>query len=276
MKESMSGTVRVERQFMPSAILEREVKLDCFLPIHSSAEEEQCLLLVNDGQDMQALGLKEILENLYQQQAIRSLVVIAIHAGPARKHEYGTAHRVDYKGLGSKASQYTNFVLTELLPFVKETYRLKRVREKAFAGFSLGGLSALDIVWNHPEEFTKVGVFSASLWWRTRALEAGYEEAIDRIMHAQIREGRYHPRLRFFFECGTNDEVMDRNNNGIIDSIDDTVDLIHELEQKGYRLGRDICYLLLEEGRHDVATWARAMPVFLKWGWGNEDTMILK
>ena len=40
-------------------------------------------------------------------------------------------------------------------------------KEKSFCGFSLGGLSALDIVWNHPTEFTKVGVFSGSLWWRT-------------------------------------------------------------------------------------------------------------
>ena len=28
--------------------------------------------------------------------------------------------------------------------------------------------------------------------------------------------------MKFFFECGTEDETEDRNGNGIIDSIDDT------------------------------------------------------
>jgi enterochelin esterase-like enzyme len=65
------------------------------------------------------------------------------------------------------------------------------------------------------------------------------------------------------------DETKDRNNNGIIDSIDDTLDLIKELETKGYQREKDIFYLELPDGHHDVATWGRAMPVFLKWGWGR-------
>ena len=64
------------------------------------------------------------------------------------------------------------------------------------------------------------------------------------------------------------DEVMDRNNNGIIDSIDDTLDLIKELEAKGYDPQQDIYYLEMTDGRHDIPTWSRAMPAFLQWGWG--------
>ena len=62
---------------------------------------------------------------------------------------------------------------------------------------------------------------------------------------------------------------MDRNNNGIIDSIDDTLSLIDDLKSLGYK-NDDIAYINYEDGRHDVATWARAMPVFLEWGWGRE------
>jgi len=142
-------------------------------------------------------------------------------------------------------------------------------KHKAFAGFSLGGLSALDIVWNHPQEFLKAGVFSGALWWRTKALDKGYVEDRDRIMHVSIRKGNYHPGLKFFFETGTMDETEDRNNNGIIDSIDDTLGLIEELKNKGYHYPTDINYLELQDGRHDIQTWAKAMPEFLKWGWGK-------
>ena len=54
-------------------------------------------------------------------------------------------------------------------------------------------------------------------------------------MHKLIREGDYKPGLQFYFTTGSLDEKMDRNNNGIIDSIDDTLGLIEELEKKGYQ-----------------------------------------
>ena len=88
-------------------------------------------------------------------------------------------------------------------------------------------------------------------------------------MHEQVREGKYSPGLKFFFQCGNMDETRDRNKNGIIDSIDDTLDLVEELVNKGYDPQKDIYYLELKDGHHDVATWGRAMPVFLKWGWGR-------
>ena len=48
--------------------------------------------------------------------------------------------------------------------------------------------------------------------------------------------------MKFFFECGTADEKEDRNENGVIDSIDDTLDLIATLKNKGYDSGKDISY----------------------------------
>ena len=91
----------------------------------------------------------------------------------------------------------------------------------------------MDIVWNHPDEFRRVGVFSGSLWWRSiDQTDVSYDDDKHRIIHQQIRNGSYYPWLKFFFQCGNMDETKDRNNNGIIDSIDDTMDLIKELELK--------------------------------------------
>jgi len=251
-----------------SSYLQREVHVDFFLPHSFDKRKEISLLLINDGQDMQELGLADMLSTLYQQNAIEPIFCVGIHCGEDRKNEYGTALVLDYKGRGAKAALYTQFILLELLPFVHRQSGIRSFKDKSFAGFSLGGLSALDIVWNHPLEFLKSGVFSGSFWWRTKALNDGYVEERDRIMHAQIRKGGYYPWLKFFFETGTLDETEDRNNNGVIDSIDDTMDLVKELELKGYHSQKDIAYLELTDGRHNVATWAKAMPYFLKWGWG--------
>lgn len=261
--------ILVENKFLESTYLEREVKMDIFLPPSESGTEPCSLLLINDGQNMEELGLAGILEELYSARAIRPLLCVAIHAGPDRKMEYGTAGIPDYKERGAKASDYTRFIFEELIPFVRLEFDFPVFREKAFTGFSLGGLSAIDIVWAHPYEFTKVGVFSGSLWWRKKGLENGYDESKDRIMHELIREGNFAPWLKFFFETGTLDETMDRNNNGIIDTIDDTVSLIEELANKGYDPQKDIYYLELKDGKHDIPTWGRAMPIFLKWAFGE-------
>lgn len=251
-----------------SKFLEREVILDAYVPKDITNPAEVTLLLINDGQDMDVLGLAPMLDRMTDANEIQRILAVGIHCNHDRRLEYGTADILDYNQRGSKAKFHRQFVMEELLPFLRQKY-LPQVKDIAFAGFSLGGLSALDISWKYPDVFKTVGVFSGSLWWRLKDLNDGYVEDTDRIMHKLIREGNYAPAMKFFFSTGTQDETMDRNNNGIIDSIDDTLGLIDELIRKGYNRDWSINYLELQEGRHDVPTWGIAMPYFLKWGWGK-------
>jgi len=269
MHKEKAANVIVENHVLQSKFLSREVKVDCYLPHAIDNTASMSLLLINDGQDLVTMDFKNILNELYTANAIAPLFCVGLHCSADRKNEYGTAKILDYKGRGTKAALYTQFILEELLPFIRSSYGIQSFKEKSYAGFSLGGLSALDIVWNHPQEFRKVGVFSGSLWWRDKdQADAGFNETTDRIMHRQVQEGNYAPWLKFFFEVGTLDETADRNNNGVIDSIDDALSLIDDLVQKGYDKNSDIEYLELQDGKHDVPTWAKAFPDFLKWGWG--------
>lgn len=268
-KAAQASVILTENVYLPSVFLEREVKIEFFLPASYVAGEPVSLLLINDGQDMAKMHFSTILEGLYTAGEIEPLLCVAIHCGEDRRMEYGTQNQPDYKGRGAKAPLYTSFIFDELLPFIRQHFLINTFKEKAFAGFSLGALSALDIVWNRPGEFTRAGLFSGSFWWRSiDQTEETYDDNQHRIMHQEIRNGQFAPWLKFFFQCGNLDETKDRNKNGIIDSIDDTLDLIAELEAKGYDRERDIRYLELADGHHDVYTWGRAMPDFLKWGWG--------
>ncbi len=254
-----------------SKFLKRDVALSFFIHKDSSKSVALPLLIINDGQDVPTMQLDNILDQLYHRQAIVPLCCVAVSAGKDRTQEYGVSEKKDYMNRGAKALAYTRFVIEELLPFIKNTYAHTRFTETALAGFSLGGLSALDISWNNAHIFSRVGVFSGSLWWRSLDMnDKAYSDNKHRIIHQQIRNGTYQPGLKFFFQCGKMDESGDRNNNGIIDSIDDTLDLIKELLNKGYQ-PEDISYLELDDGKHDVATWSRSMPVFLKWGWGTSN-----
>lgn len=260
-----------ESMSLRSEFLNRTVQVDSYLPGGMPADfSTVSLLLFNDGQDLDRMGMAEILADLQSRGCLQPLLCIGIYAGVDRKMEYGTAGQNDYQGWGARADVYTRFIFEELLPAIRERYKAPSFKDKAFAGFSLGALSAMDIVWRHPEEFARVGLFSGSFWWRTKSKDdPDFNEATDRIMHAEVRSGGYYPWLKFFFECGTEDETEDRNHNGVIDSIDDVQDLMKELAAKGYDPTRDIRYLEIAGGKHDVGTWARAMPEFLLWGWGK-------
>jgi len=249
---------------IPSAALGRDVTCTVLMPDDYNKTEPLNLLLLNDGQDLENLQVKEALLSLSNSYKIKPVLVMAISAGEDRLQEYGTAGKLDFKQRGAKAEAYTQFVLNELLPFIKDNTGLKTFASTAFAGFSLGGLSAFDIAWNHPEVFDKVGVFSGSFWWRSKGLDEGYTDN-DRIMHQIIRDTTVKPELKFWIQTGTDDETADRNKNGIIDSIDDAIDIIKELEAKGYTRPADIQYLEIIGGKHDMPTWAKAMPKFLCW-----------
>jgi enterochelin esterase-like enzyme len=261
-----------EQITLSSYFLQRNVIVDFYMPYVIIESDKLPLLFINDGQDLPKFTFEEMLEELVATETIEPMAIVAIHCGEDRKNEYGTAHITDFEGRGAKAEAYTNFIFEELLPFTRKKYNLPSVKEKSFAGFSLGALSALDIVWNKANQFDKVGCFSGSFWWRSKNVDESYSEDLDRIMHQQIRAGNYAPWLQFFFQCGTLDELEDRNNNGVIDAIDDTKELIDELVKKGYNSIEDIYYYEVEGGKHDVPTWGNAMPTFLKWGWGiNKD-----
>ncbi|MDB5232855.1 MAG: esterase family protein [Chitinophagaceae bacterium] len=268
-KQKKSG-VFVEKIFLESEYLGRTVTADVYFPAGYQQYSSLELLLINDGQDLVTMEFENILDELWQDATIEPLIAVGIHCGPERKMEYGIVYRADYMGRGAKAGLYSKFIFDELLPCLRSFTGIRSFAEKSFAGFSLGALSALDIAWNHATEFTKAGIFSGALWWRRKDYADGYDENTDRLMHLQVQLGQVPYWMKFFFQCGTDDEKEDRNNNGVIDSIDDAKDLIELLKQKGLPAD-SVYYYEIAGGKHNIETWAKAWPEFLKWGWGKSN-----
>lgn len=253
-----------------SKYLKRGVEVEIFVPDNLLGNEQLNLLLLNDGQDTEALELQSTVARLYGQNKIEPLVVVAIKASKDRLLEYGVAGIPDFQDRGSKAQSYTDFVIKELIPFVQTHVDFPINGKRAFAGFSLGGLTAFDIAWNNDNYFDAVGVFSGAFWWRKKDLRDGYTDN-DRILHQRIIDTKTKPELKFWLMTGTEDEVADRNKNFIIDSIDDTIDVIKELLNKGYKRPDDIAYYEMVGGKHELPTWAKAMSPFLIWAFGKKN-----
>jgi len=254
-----------------SKLLGRDVDVNILLPLNfESSQTKFPLLLLNDGQDMEKLQVKTTIERLAEKGEIENLIVAGVVAGD-RMQEYGVTTQHDYLKRGKQTKAYAKYITTELIPYLLYKYPIDLSAKKhTIAGCSMGGLSAIDLAWNYPDIFQRVGVFSGSFWWRKRDSSSRfYSDHRDRLMHRQIKNGKLKPGMKFWFQTGKLDEQNDRNKNGVIDSIDDTLDLIADLTRKGYRPFHDIQYFEMENGRHDLETWAEAMPEFLKWAFGK-------
>lgn len=258
----------------PSQYLDNTRPIHIFLPPnHRSQASGRSLasdigykvLYLNDGQDAEQLKLRETLARLTAQGRIEPIIVVAIPTNENRLHEYGTAVTANAQGYGSQAAAYARFLTEELMPVIEREFPVKSgPANTAIMGISLGGLSAFDIAWNHPHLFGTVGVFSGSFWWRAGE-DDPYIPPNHLITHEIVRRSDYRPCFCAWFQAATRDETGDRDNNGVIDAIQDTLELIDELAAVGYEWGRDVIYVQVEGGRHNYHTWSHVLPQFLEW-----------
>lgn len=245
-------------------------EITVFLPpgYAEAANHRYPTLYVNDGQDQEAMQIRETLAKLFQRRLIPPIIVVAVPTNEDRLQEYGTAVCPNAQNLGTKAGEYGRFLTTELIPAINQQFRTSpNPADIGIFGVSLGGLSAFDIAWNQPELFGVVGVMSGSFWWRAAEDETQMPPN-QLIAHEMVKQTAVKPALRLWFEAATQDEASDRDNNGIIDAIQDTLELIEELENIGFRRGKEVVYREVPGGRHNYDTWAQVFPHFLRWAFG--------
>lgn len=249
--------------------LQKHVKLTIINTPVPDDKSELNLLLLNDGQDIEKFGVKEIIDSLNRKKQLQPLLIVAIHAGD-RMQEYGVAGYPDYQQNGSRAENYAAFIDDELYPYAKKKAGVRKFKSVVIAGCSLGGLSAFDIAWDHADKIDKVGVFSGSFWWRDKdAADPSYSDSLNRIMLSKLRSSRKKPHLQYWFYAGAKEETGDRDKDGIIDVVDDTKDLITILKNKNVCPAGDIMYTQDSNGLHDYPYWRQQLPAFLLWAFGK-------
>ena len=246
--------------------LQRKVNLTI---LHTPAPKDHSqfnLLILNDGQDMEKLRVKETMDSLYKTGKLQPLVIIGIEAGDPAK-EFGVSGKPDYLGHGSKASFYDAFINDELYPFAKKQSGVRKFNSVVIAGCSLGGLSAFDIAWNHPDKISKAGIFSGTFWWSSKSpADSSYSGETNRIVMAKLKASRKKPGLQYWFYAGAGEE---KNPDSLSAVITNTKDVIALLEKKNVVPEGGIEYKELKTGRNDYSGWRTAFPGFLVWAFGN-------
>ncbi len=264
-----SKKIKQQEDEIYSRHLQTHVKLTIISTPMPGDKSDMNLLLLNDGQDMEQLKVKETLADLYKKNLLQPVIIVGIKA--TNRHDiYGVAGSPDYQNRGSKADKYAEFIDNELYAFIKKRAGVRKFNSVTIAGSSMGGLSAFDIAWNHADKIDKVGVLSGSFWWRDKdAASPGYSDDTDRILLAKIKSSRKKPRLKYWFYAGNKEETNDRDKDGLTDAVDDTKDLIAIIQNKNVCPPGDIVFHESKEGKHDYESWSKVFPEFLVWAVGR-------
>lgn len=277
------------------------LRVHIFLPKGYDPEAEigYPVLYLNDGQDAEAVALQATLNELIGRNEIRSVIAVAIDMPKDRMAAYGFSDRKEKRGLvaplrvgaiGTQAHAYSQWLATQLIPAIEAKYRTRaRADARTILGWSLGAANALNLGWQYPEVFANVGAFSPSLWLSPQPDKIEDIQG-SRFAQRMIAAGAYHPGSRFFFAVGDAEETDDRDHDGVIDVLDDTRDLIagwHEtddgdhvrqpglrqlghsvnLDHAGKSTRADASLFVLAGGKHQQPSWAKMLPVFLRWAY---------
>jgi predicted alpha/beta superfamily hydrolase len=312
---------RIELRSEVPGLAPEGLRVRVFLPVGYDANDPvgYPVLYVNDGQDAEAVHLQSAADAMTANRdeglsrmppetlppmstRIRPLIVVAIDAPKDRMAAYGFSDRAAGRSLpaqtrfgtvGASAHAYGEWLAKTLVPVIDARYRTRaRPDARAILGWSLGGASALNLGWQYPDVFGRVGAFSPSLWL---AAEKGDAQAAQRtrIAQAMIASGQYHAGSKFFFTAGDKEETDDRDGDGTIDVLDDARDLTrgwreggngeddNKVRAKGLRqLGHsvspsedgapsraDATLYVLPDGEHHQTSWGKMLPVFLRWAY---------
>ena len=107
--------------------LQEHIKLTIISTPMPDDKKEMNLLLLNDGQDVDKLRVREITDSLYKKKLIEPLLIVAIHAGN-RMQDYGVGGFADYANNGSRADKYDAFIADELYAFAKKKAGVRKFR----------------------------------------------------------------------------------------------------------------------------------------------------
>ena len=243
--------------FTPTSIeipqLNRRRTVRVYFPPNYSSRQGFPVIYMFDGQNVfdksTAFGnewrVDETLDSLHYTKAFGAIVVAIYHGEAERLNEY-TPWPNEEK-IGGDGAKMAKFIVKDLKPYIDKHYRtLPDADNTMIMGSSLGGLMALYTALEYPDVFSKVGVFSPSLWWS------------DEIFK-QIEKHKKRDFQRIFLLAG------EQEDDKMVANLKKAKRM---LKETGFSDDNELLLKICEDGRHSEWFWAREFPHAVRWLFG--------
>ena len=236
---SCHSKIKERKDEVYSRHLQKHISLTIISTSPPKNKSDFNLLLLNNGQDMAEEGIKEILDSLFRKKVINPIIIVGINAFDPGQ-EYGVAGVTDGEKKGRLASKYADFIVNELLPFIKTKSGVRSFRSVSIAGSGMAGVSAIDIAWDNWQKFDKVGFI--------RGFSNSNSKVDFSILSEKILKSRKRPKLLFWFDQSNDLQNPKANDSTTIENLFET------LKKKGQE--QSVTVSEMESDKHRTASYA--------------------
>jgi predicted alpha/beta superfamily hydrolase len=244
---SCHSKVKERKEEVYSRHLQKHISLTIISTPPPENKSDFNLLLLNDGMDKDA-AIRKIFDSIYQKKMVNSLIIVGIHAFDPGQ-EYGVAGFSDGKNKGGLASKYADFIVNELLPFIKKKSGVRSFRSVSIAGFGIAGISAIDIAWDNWQKFDKVGFLPEF---------ANSNSQLDfSLLSEKILKSRKKPKLQFWLDQSGNTGNSQRNDSTSMEHLFDV------LKIKGQE--KSVTWVGIDNDKNRVNSFSDSFSQFLIW-----------
>ena len=218
-----------------------------YVPAQYTGSEPASLMVFQDGRRYldpeDEMRVPVVLDNLIHRGEIPVTIGVFVDPGePANRNlEYDTF-----------SDAYATFLLTEILPNVRDRYRITDDPDQwAVGGGSSGGSCAFTVAWTRPDRFRRVLSFLGSF----AQLQGG--NRYPELIHATPKKP-----LRVFLQAATRDLNWDAAEHNWFSA---NLRVAAALAERGYDLR-----LVLGDGGHDTNHCGVILPDALRWLWRRD------
>lgn len=207
-------------------------------------------LYLQDGQNLWdksapfgTWGIDESLTNMASDGKSDVVIVAIDHGDKARIQEFMP---VQGTKLGiAQGKRYLKFIVNELKPFIEGKYRVSGMRkDNAIGGSSMGGLISTYAALYYPEMFSKVLIFSPSLW-------------VTQDVFKELSTAPFFRNMDIYLYGGGQESAT------LVKNLNRFQKLLTQrgLEENGIQLKLSIN----PEGMHNEAAWGHEFPAAMQW-----------
>lgn len=261
----LAGELRLHE--LQSRIFRNTRQLRVWVPPGYSAPENQGrqypVFYLNDGQNLfdpatAYIGIDwqadEAADRLIREGRIPPLIIVGIdNAQKERPREYLPYRSFHPPIMRPQGKRYPDFLLSEVMPFIYQRYRIARGLENTgLGGSSLGAIISLYTALDQPGVFGRLLLESPSLFISNRQLLKS------------SRAFRQWP-ARIFMAMGTREAGTEERDQEVVE---DVRELEHVMRRAGLR--EDRLRVRIDEGAiHSEKEWARRFPEALAFLFGQ-------
>ena len=237
--------------------LGRKRRIAALLPYdYFESNKSYPVLYLNDGQNLfnedAPFGNWRIDGSLQDlaEKGFKDIIIIAIdHGGKQRISEYSPYPNEKFKKV--EGELYLDFIVNTLKPYVDRSFRVKQDRENTgIGGSSMGGLISLYAGIKYSHIFSKLMIFSPSLWVSPQLFADSSNLRLEGNSMLYIYAGRKESKSHI------------TNVLTLYKAIKQNEALLSKLEME---------ISINSEGTHSEVHWKHEFPIALKWLYFNNE-----